>query len=76
MDFKETYIYLTLTLLTCRIWRAPNTARKWQMGFNSAFKGLKALDKTFFTEFHSDKTRNVENRIEIHFYPEVNNGCH
>ena len=30
---------LTLTLKTCRIWRAPNNASKWQMGFNSAFKG-------------------------------------
>jgi hypothetical protein len=23
-----------------RIWSAPNNASKWQMGFNSAFKGL------------------------------------
>jgi hypothetical protein len=32
---------LTLTPLTWRIWWAPNNASKWQMGFNSAFKGLK-----------------------------------
>jgi hypothetical protein len=25
-----------------KIWRAPNNASKWQMGFNSAFKGLMA----------------------------------
>ena len=31
---------LTLILLTCRKWWTPNNARKWQMGFNSAFKGL------------------------------------
>jgi len=31
---------LTLILLTCRIWWAPNNASRWQMGFNSAFKGL------------------------------------
>jgi hypothetical protein len=31
---------LTLILLTWRIWRAPNNARKWQMRFNLAFKGL------------------------------------
>ena len=31
---------LTLILLTRRIWRAPNNASKWLMGFNSAFKGL------------------------------------
>jgi hypothetical protein len=27
-------------LLTWRIWWAPNNASKWQMGFNSVFKGL------------------------------------
>jgi hypothetical protein len=32
---------LTLILLTWRIWWAPNNASRWQMGFNSAFKGLK-----------------------------------
>jgi hypothetical protein len=31
---------LTLTLLTWRIWWAPNNASRLQMGFNSAFKGL------------------------------------
>jgi hypothetical protein len=34
------YIYLTLILLTWRIWWAPNNVSRWQMGFNSAFKGL------------------------------------
>jgi len=32
---------LTLILLTWRITWAPNNASKWQIGFNSAFKGLK-----------------------------------
>jgi hypothetical protein len=32
---------LTLYLLTWRIWGAPNNASKGQMGFNSAFKGLR-----------------------------------
>ena len=31
---------LTLNPLTWKIWRAPNNASRWQMGFNSAFKGL------------------------------------
>ena len=31
---------LTLILLKWRIWWAPNNASRWQMGFNSAFKGL------------------------------------
>ena len=35
---------LTLTLLTWRIWRAPNNAGKWQMGFNSVFKDLSIDD--------------------------------
>ena len=34
-------ITLTPILLTWRIWWAPNNASIWQMGFNSAFKGLK-----------------------------------
>jgi len=32
---------LTLILLTWRIGWAPNNTRRWQMGFNSVFKGLK-----------------------------------
>jgi len=31
---------LALILLTCKIWWAPNNARRWQTGFNLAFKGL------------------------------------
>ena len=30
--------WLTLILLKWRIWLAPNSASRWQMGFNSAFK--------------------------------------
>ena len=33
--------YLTLNLLTTTIVAPPSNASKWQMGFNSAFKGLK-----------------------------------
>ena len=32
---------LTFILLTWRKWLAPNNASREQMGFNSAFKGLK-----------------------------------
>ena len=32
--------YLTLNLLTTTIVAPPSNASKWQMGFNSAFKGL------------------------------------
>jgi hypothetical protein len=34
---------LTLILLTWRIWRAPNNASRWQMGFNWVFTGLKEM---------------------------------
>ena len=34
-------IVLPLILVTWRKWWAPNNASKWQMGFNSAFKGLR-----------------------------------
>ena len=35
------YACLTLILLKWKIWWASNNASRWQMGFNSAFKGLK-----------------------------------
>jgi len=39
--FTGRIISLALIPLTWRIWRVPNSASKWQMRFNSAFKGLK-----------------------------------
>jgi hypothetical protein len=36
----ELSVTFTRTLLTWRIWWASNNASRWQMGFNSAFKGL------------------------------------
>ena len=38
--FPSSLYPLTLILLTWRIWWAPNNASKWQLGINSAFKGL------------------------------------
>ena len=38
--FQREKLNLTLILLTWRIWWAPNNASRWQMGFNSGFKGL------------------------------------
>ena len=44
MLYKEEYYTkispLTLNLLTTTIVAPPSNASKWQMGFNSAFKGL------------------------------------
>ena len=39
---------LTLTIKTWRIWWARTNASKWQMGFNSAFKGLMSLYRIYF----------------------------
>ena len=38
---------LTLILLTWRIWWAPNNASSWQVGLNSALKGLTCCDTEF-----------------------------
>jgi hypothetical protein len=50
LDLNPLYFYLwrylTLNLLTTTIVAPPSNASKWQMGFNSAFKGLKS---TFFS---------------------------
>jgi hypothetical protein len=37
---KFSELYLTLKLLTTTIAAPPSNASKWQVGFNSAFKGL------------------------------------
>ena len=41
---------LTLNLLTTTIVAPPSNASKWQMGFNSAFKGLNWLRIGFDSE--------------------------
>jgi hypothetical protein len=47
-------VVLTLILLTWRIWRAPNNASRWQMGFNWAFEGLDD-DLQFINIFSANK---------------------
>ena len=46
------YIKLTLVLLTLRIQWDPNNASKWQMGFNSAFKGLNKQIKEIKSHYY------------------------
>jgi len=55
-------ICLTLNPLTWKIWWAPNNASKWQMGFNSAFKGLR-FRKCFY------KFRWFLRQVHQMFYP-------
>jgi len=43
-------LFLTLILLTWRIWWAPNNATKWQIGFNSAFKELTRIRPLLVTQ--------------------------
>jgi len=45
MQLSENYESLTLILLMWRIGWAPNNASKWQMGFNTAFKGLRVKNE-------------------------------
>jgi len=46
-------VRLTLILLTWRKWWTPNNASKWQMGYNSAFKGLNYLRENSVISFES-----------------------
>ena len=57
-------IYLTLYLLTWRIWWVLNNASRWQMGFNLAFKGLKQLAINSMPDESS--TYHHNNLIKIH----------
>jgi hypothetical protein len=40
MQQKKIIVLLTLNLLTTTVVALPSNASKWQMGFNSMFKGL------------------------------------
>ena len=43
---KIAHLVLTLNLLTTTIVAPPSNASKWQMGFNSVFKGLIETDQS------------------------------
>jgi hypothetical protein len=62
---------LTLILLTWRIWWAPNNASKWQIGLNSAFKGLNGVFQFHFTRYSGDHLyciRNSSNTSSCYCY--------
>ena len=67
---KFSFTSLTLILQAWIIWWAPNNASRWQMGFNSAFKGLKL--RTSFTVSIVTKItnapRNQECNLDIGFH--------
>jgi len=68
---------LTLILLTWKLWWAPNNASKWQVVFNSAFKGLNTkyllqyLRCLFIYLFYIRKiskiVRNLRKLLSYHF---------
>jgi predicted amidophosphoribosyltransferase len=49
-DEKYFRLPLTLNLLTTTIVALPSNASKWQMGFNSAFKGLKSDENNGYSQ--------------------------
>jgi hypothetical protein len=55
---------LTLILLTWRIWWAPNNASKWQIGFNSAFKGLTHYSPLNVRNYSPSDTVSLPRRLE------------
>ena len=67
------YFILTLNPLKWKTWWAPNNASKWQMGFNSTFKGLIvsgfyfAVNQHVTTEFSSQ----MRNRCGQGLYPNL-----
>jgi len=50
---------LTHILLKWSIWWAPNNTSKWQIGFNSAFKGLNFPERRWTTQRWQGVGRNV-----------------
>jgi len=54
-EFLICYIKLTLILLTWSIGWAPNNASRWQMVFNSAFKGLTYMSPYIKQNFYSSQ---------------------
>jgi hypothetical protein len=51
-----------------RVWLAPNNVSKWQMGFNSAFKGLINIKLCFCYSGHTtDLTITNQELIEVVF---------
>ena len=59
---------LTLNLLTTTIVAPPSNASKWQMGFNSAFKGLKLNFVTASTTATISSVKKKKQAIYIYIY--------
>ena len=64
---KNVTCVLTLNPPTWKIWWAPNNASRWQVGFNSAFKGLTSVwvARCLRGEITSWRTRETQNAHKI-----------
>jgi hypothetical protein len=67
IDFNGTIFVLTLILLTWRILRVPNNASKWQMGFNSEFKGLNPAITSKLSVAPDKGTKNIYSMLNCFF---------
>jgi hypothetical protein len=71
VNLTFTLYLLTLNLLTSTIVAPPSNASKWQMGFNSAFKGLNIHNMIFVQNMYSinfdirksEKARQIESNL-------------
>ena len=71
--FPKLKMKLTLNPLTWKIWWAPTNAIRWQMGFNSALKGLKGpqfADVAEIQEAVTDDLKKVQKRWIFGSFPE------
>ena len=60
------FLKWTLILLTWRIWWAPNNASRWQMGFNSTFKGLiVTIKRTIFRKVRTETNLKIYNTLVL-----------
>jgi hypothetical protein len=62
-DKNNGHFTLTLILLMWRIWWAPNNASKWQIGFSSAFKGLRPLHIYWISRWILLGMKNISDKV-------------
>ena len=57
-----------------RVWWAPTNASKWQMGFNSAFKGLMNFTVNYQEQFWTNSAVRITNiRSKFHLCEQITN---
>jgi hypothetical protein len=64
-NLERKFSNLTLNLLTTTIVAPPSNASNWQMGFNSAFKGLTVTTVLYIGQFKTRNSLNVQGHVRI-----------